>query len=628
MSLASVLLALWISSAASLPFKTTTAKVAEDTDTSETTKPQRPRYDDTLTVTPSRTAVERSRSGRFVEVLTREQIERRGLHSLPELLQLIPGVDVRRRGVLGAQADVSLRGASFEQVLVLVDGVPMNDPQTGHHNMDLPVPVGAIERVEVLFGPAAAQWGADAAGGVIQIITRRDSQRSLTAEAYSGQNSLSGLSLSASLSSKPDRAQTVAFDRLETQGYKVGTELSSSSGWYRGVFGAGANQHVDLSAGVSQRDFGAQSFYSTRFPNQRERTETGFLSTGWQRQAAHGQVWLRGAFRQHRDLFVLDRFDPGLLTNRHRARTLDVESGWRRKVAFGTWEIGAGLTQEALVSTNLGDRERTRWALRGSLSGERAAWSWQAALHLDRVESGRQSTWEMHPNVALSRDLPIGRLRASVGTAYRIPSFTELYYLDPASAGSADLEPERSLSYELGWDWAKERQRVAVTLFERHGRDLIDFVLAPSDTLFRARNLRAVDTQGAELVWEHKLGSRTRPVGLTFSYAYLHASGDEPEGISGYVFDYLEHRALLRTEGSTPWRLEWAADLSWNERHQQDPYPRLDLSLGRRIGDSPVHLFAQVTNVTDERYFEQGSVQMPGRWALGGVRVTLVGHRR
>ena len=93
---------------------------------------------------------------------------------MTDALRLLPGVWVRQRGPFGSQTDISVRGASFGQTLVLVDGVRINDPQTGHHSGDLPVALEDIARIELLAGAGSSLHGADAVGGVINIITRRE----------------------------------------------------------------------------------------------------------------------------------------------------------------------------------------------------------------------------------------------------------------------------------------------------------------------------------------------------------------------------------------------------------------------------------------------------------------------
>jgi len=601
-------------------------------------------FDDTITVTGSRFELPLGESGRFVEVLGREEIEAHGVRSVPELLQLFPGLDVRRRGAYGVQADLSIRGSSFEQVLVLVDGVPVNNPQTGHHTLDLPVPIDAIERVEVLYGPGSALYGADAAGGVVQIVTRsaRSSARGGedsggasgllgSAEVFAGENSLSGGTVSASWApSNGGRvgSHLLTVDRTESAGYRPGTEFDQGAAFYRGSIGA-----VEIAAGASDRDFGAHAFYSTRFPDELESTEARFASAAWRGEAGGTSVSVQGAARWHDDLFILDRYNPGLLTNRHEDRSLDFQVRAVRATPIGTVEAGTGWIAEDLDSTNLGVRERERWGSFAALAGERGHWGWRGGLHADRLDGGASgSDWEVHPTLALTYAVGAeraGRVRASAGSAYRLPSFTELYYLDPVTSGSADLEPERSWTYELGYDRVRGASRLGASLFERRGRDLIDFVQAPGDDLFRAVNLRRVTTRGVELVAARRLGERALGGGATVtgSYSYLDSTGDEPAGTSRYVFDYLEHRAVARLEGRGAWGLSWAGAASYNQRHGGSSWTRFDVRLARRFAGlgrrSPVEVFLQVDNLTDERYVELGAVEAPGRWALAGVRLGM-----
>jgi len=587
-------------------------------------------FDDAITVTGTGLAVPFGTSGRSVEIITRQEIEDHGIESIPELLQLFPGLDVRRRGVYGVQADLSIRGSSFEQVQVLLDGVPMSNPQTGHHTLDLPVPIDAIERVEVLYGPGSALYGANAAGGVVNIITRSGAEApegqsaDASVELYAGQHSLGGGSADVSWSSPSDSAagsHRLSVERVESSGYRPGTELDQGSAFYRGSIGS-----IDLSAGASDRDFGANSFYSTRFPDQIESTEARFASAAWSGEAAGTALEVRAAGRWHDDLFILDRHDPSLLTNHHEDRSLDFQVQGHRQTPIGTVQAGTGWIAEDLDSTNLGRRSRDRWGSFAALVGEAGRWGWRGALHADRVEG----SWEVHPEAALSYRVGQGRLRASAGSAYRLPSFTELYYLDPVSAGNADLEPEHSWTYELGYDRVVAASRLGASVFERKGRDLIDFVRAPGDTLFHAVNLRRVTTRGVELVAARRFasdgGGSTAGTGaggptLTASYAYLDSTGDEPAGQSVYVFDYLEHRAVVRLEGSGPAALHWGAAASYNQRHLGDSWVRLDVKAARRLEILPIELFVEVDNLTDEHYVERGEVEMPGRWATVGVRL-------
>ena len=127
-------------------------------------------------MTAAATPVELARSPARLTVITRDQIARLPVHSIADVLRLLSSVDVRARGERGVQTDFAIRGANFGQMLVLVDGVRLNDAQSGHHNGDIPVPLDAIERIEILHGPGSSLFGADAFGGTINVITRKDPQ--------------------------------------------------------------------------------------------------------------------------------------------------------------------------------------------------------------------------------------------------------------------------------------------------------------------------------------------------------------------------------------------------------------------------------------------------------------------
>jgi vitamin B12 transporter len=571
-----------------------------------------------ITVTATRSPVALGESGRSVEVLTAEEIARQPVQSLPELLQLLPGFDIRRRGPFGVQADLSARGSSFEEVLVLIDGAPMHNPQTGHHNADLALPLPAIERVEVLYGPGSSLYGSNASGGVIQLFTQRDGGSAVHADVLAGEHSLSGGRLGGSLSSRAGWRGGVELERLESAGHRTGAEFDQSS-----VFARLGRGELSLVAGFDERDFGAYQFYSTRFPDELERTAGGFATLAHQVQLASGSLRSRGTYRRHRDYFILDRARPSFSQNFHHDEGLDAEVSYRRGGESLDLEIGVGARSERLESSNLGWRERDRLNQFTALAWVRPRFSMRGALHIEQMEGQQAASYDdtrLDPSLQASVALGPGHLRASAASAYRLPSMTELYYNDPTTAGNVGLEPERSWTYEVGYDWVSSRSRASATAFRRDGKDLIDFVQFPGEIRFRAVNLRAVETDGLELVAARRFaaGSPTAATTVTASYTALDASGAAPAGVSRYVFDYLRHRAQLRADGALPWGLSWGATTSWNERQARDPYWRVDARLSKQLGDFAIYVDA--SNLTDERYVEQGAVEMPGRWISGGVR--------
>lgn len=572
-------------------------------------------FSETVTVTATRVPVTLGESGRHVEVLTADEIEAHGVRAVPELLQLLPGVDVRRRGVSGMQADLSVRGSSFEQVLVMIDGVPVSNPQTGHHNLDIPIPVASIERVEILYGPGSAVHGANASGGVVNILTKKTARSAANLEIYAGENSLAGSAVGVSFNGARSGSHIISVERAESDGYLPGTEFDESKGWYRGTIGP-----FGMEAGASERDFGALNFYTTRFPNQLEFTRARFMSLSWSERVGGSTLTARAGVRSHSDRFILDRQNPALMTNIHNDDTIDLQITIDRSTKVGEIQVGFNRVDESLDSSNLGNRDRDRLRVFSSLAGGEKRYRWRTALSTDIIDDD----WEIHPVIAVSTDAGPGKLRASVAGAYRLPTFTELHYVSPATVGNPDLAPEHTWSYEVGYDLVRTNHRTSLTAFRREGRDLIDFVMAPDDTLFRAVNLRRVDTTGFEVTSSHRI---TLPAGrsglsITAGYTVLNARGDEPEGMSAYVFDYMKQRAIFRAQAWGDRSLRWGATASLNERNGGDRYPRLDARVGRSFQRGRFELFIQGSNLTDERYFERGDVEMPGRWLVAGFRLS------
>ena len=173
-----------------------------------------------VVVTAAATPVELGTVTRTLTVITREQIARMPVHSIADVLRLTASVDVRARGERGVQSDFAVRGATFGQMLVLVDGVRLNDAQSGHHNGDIPVPLEAVERIEILHGPGSSLFGADAFGGTVNVITRRETPASGVLETGSfglvrGEGQVGGTrgDVREMLAASVDRSHGFMFDR-------------------------------------------------------------------------------------------------------------------------------------------------------------------------------------------------------------------------------------------------------------------------------------------------------------------------------------------------------------------------------------------------------------------------------
>ena len=589
-----------------------------------------------VAVVASRAGVETEAA--TVAVLTREEIERLPARSLSELLRWLPSVDVQRRGPGGAQADVSLRGADYNGTLVLVDGEPVNDPQTNHHTLDLDVPVEAIERVEVLYGSASALWGSEAVGGVVHVVTRGTDLGTARARVEGryvrGSHSLDAGS--ARLATRVGDAVTVSVDgsRSESSGFRDDREhaIEALRTSLRVETPLGP---VTLAAGAASRAFGAFAFYGTRFPNQQERTRTRSLRLSGELSVGGWSLAPSASVREHHDDFVLERSDPSFYRNLHETDRTTLRLVARRPVLGGTLALGAEAGRDAIDSTSLGQRERARSAAFAELgrpfSAESpAAGGVRAGLRADRHEGfGTRLSPQLAAWVALGASVTA---RASVGTAFRVPTFTELHYVDPQTLGNPGLRPERSTTVEAGLAWNTGPVALDAALFHRHGTDLIDFVRSGASEPYRATNVRTVDTLGLEATFgldAARLGlaplTRLALRGAVYSadLEALRAGAGATEG--RYVLDPLRTRWDLLAEARLPFRVDARARLSLFDRPSfREEVLLLDARLGRELLDEGLlEVWIEGENLGDVRYEEVPGVPLPGRTFAAGLRLAF-----
>ena len=589
-----------------------------------------------VAVVASRTGVETEAV--TVAVLTRKEIERLPARSLAEILRYLPSVDVRRRGPEGAQADVGLRGADYNGTLVLVDGEPVNDPQTNHLTLNLDVPADAIERVEVLYGAASALYGSEAIGGVINVVTRAGSlgkaRAQLEGRYVHGSHSLDAGSLR--LATKLTDAVTVSVDgsRSESSGFRDDREHAAGA-LHASLRVDTSVGPVTLAGGTARNTFGAYAFYGTRYPNQQEGTRTRSLRLSADLSVGGGWSLAPSAsVRSYHDDFVLERSNPGFYRNLHDADRTAFRVVARRPLLGGTLAVGAEAGRDAIDSTNLGDHTRSRRAAflelgRPFSTASPSAGGIRAGVRADHTEGfGTRVSPQLAAWSALGGGL---KARGSVGTAFRVPTFTELYYVDPQTIGDPGLHPEKATSVEAGLTWDAGPVRLDTAVFYRHGTDLIDFVRSSPLEPYRATNLRTVDTRGVEATVSLD-PARIAPTPLTrlaLRAAFYSADLEELRAEAGategrYVLDPLRVKWDLLAEARLLFRVDALARLSYFDRPSFDAgVLLLDGRLGFDLLEGDIlEVYLEGDNLGDVRYEELPGVPLPGRTIASGLRLT------
>ncbi len=564
-----------------------------------------------IIVSASRLSGELATPTRDVVIVDAREIAARAPATITELLGSLPGIDIRTRGPWGVQADLEIDGSTFSQVLILVNGVRANDPQTGHHALNLPLDPADLERVEVLYGAGSAVHGPDAFGGVINLVTKSTVRPRVDVAARWGATlgdedvaDASGVASDASLrwGWQGDWGSAwVSGSKRRSDGHRVGTDFDENR-----VFGHAqlpvAGGELSLDAGVQDKVFGARDFY-VPFPS-REWTTAQTASVTFRGD----KITVRGYGRRHRDRFVLIAGSPAVYENRHRSLLVGTEGDVRTTVAGGDLAVGGELLHEGIDSNNLGDRGK----LRGSFFGEfgrpaGSRWRLVAGLRLDHHED---FGWEASPSVSASRTLGTGRIFASVARSYRAPSFTETFYTDPNNVGDPDLAAESAWQYEAGGSLSISGARIEGAVFLRRKIDTIDYVRPVDQPPWQAQNLGEMETIGLRL----RASRRWRHVSTEAGFTLVDKEQTLDAGLeSKYVFTHPEQQLTGRLRHDLP--VGATADWQFVGRSRIAPlkdYSVINLNLSFPVSYGIVLVRAR--NLFVEQYEAVIGVPMPGRW--------------
>ena len=558
---------------------------------------------------------------RSVQLIGRDEIQSLPVRTVSGLLEWATSVEIQSRSP--AQSDLGIRGAGFEQVVVLVNGVRMSDPQTGHFDLDLAVPLDLIERVEVLRGPSSAVYGSDAVGGVVNIVTKGDGE-GWNGRVEGGSWGTARVSAGGGISTQGGAAVQFGGEMSRSDGHRAGTDFETTL------------LHLSLSQplaagsltgdfGISRRDFGAQDFYAPYPSFEKTRSYTSGVRWG-SKLSDDFTMEMGGSFRRHEDEFTLIRDDPGVYQNQHTSSQAGVEASARRTSWRGLdLVIGGEVYRDFLKSNSLGDREEDR----GAIFGEAVAGGAGPGV----VSLGLRQDWHQGFGSVLSPSLsgsyrvgPGLRTRAAVGRSFRAPTWTERYYQDPVNIGRDDLDPERAWSGELGLDYVRgSNVRLSLTAFARRAENLIDWARPVGDGTgggdtpppWETRNVEEATFRGleADLSAQGPLGTKWTLGGMLLS-----VESEEAQGyISKYALRPLEQQINLGVGRAFGDALTLGVNLQRAKPGGEDPYFRLDIRGGLRVGSTWLYLDAN--NLLDSEYPDITGSQAPGRALYVGLAV-------
>lgn len=617
---------------------------------------------DEVQIMGSRAPLTALQSAKIVEVITRDDIQRAQAQTINDVLKLATGVDVRQRGGFGVQTDISINGGTFDQIAILLNGMPLSSPQTGHNAADFPVSLHDIERIEVLEGASARIFGATAFSGAINIVTQAAARSQVRMDGEGGSYGTFGADAAATWAQLHNRSNTLVTSHQLSGGYAQsdgGTDnadFKKRRVFYQGTMGAEALE-IDWQAGISSQDFGANTFYSAKFPNQYEETRRYMASVRARLRPFSNsdipfltRVELQPMVYGHRDLdhFQLTRGSEGAKAGENYHQTdvygasLNVNLNW----IGGMTSVGGEMRREQILSTTYGDLlEESQWKTIGgtdrkySREGNRTntslfvehnifvgGFTLSAGLMANR-NTGLDEDFRLYPGIDLSyRPDTHWKLYASWNKALRVPTYTDLYTNNPAQQGNPDLKPERNSTFKAGTRYRIRGFETTVSAFYSHATNMIDWVYeTATDTKYQALNIGRLDNMGlnveatANLTTLLARHSSTVPVLLKLGYAYIHQKHETEHEIyrSLYALEYLRHKFVAELSHPIVARLAASWAFRWQQRmNGYAPYGKLD---GKITWTEPTwQLYVKADNMTGHRYYDLGGVKQPGLWIMAG----------
>jgi iron complex outermembrane receptor protein len=564
-----------------------------------------------------------------ITIIDKKLIERSSAGSIAELISLSTGVDIRSRGVNGIQSDAGIRGSSFDQVVILINGIKMSDPQTGHHSMNLPIDISAIEQIEIIKGPSARVYGENSFAGAINIVTKIPESTRLTSGFNAGQFGMMGASGSLSFGNI-DFRNYLSISHNRSDGYRYNTDYQISNlFWQSNIFTNAGD--IDITFGYSRRDFGANGFYaSPDYRDQYEEVKTGLIALGFSPRINSSSIKIKGRlyWRHNKDEYLFIRNDPDYYRNLHTSDVAGFDLNLSYKNSLGITGIGYDMGVATISSTRLGSHNRgiiTLFAEHSFFQSE------SRLIVTPGVHFSYYSDFGLNLLPGIDIGYRIGNnktIYVSSGYTFRIPTYTDLYYEDPINSSNPELKPEYAFSNELGIrDRGSNGVSYQVNLFNRRTTNLIDRVKSDIDDKWTPENITRANISGIETefsFYPQKITKLERfPIALfTAGYTYLHAEiVDRSSLISRFEFDNLRHHFVSTISIDLPGNIYQQITFRYYNRVTLGDYSLFDTRVGFR--NKNLDLYLNISNGFNTQYSETNLVKMPGRWISIGFNYSI-----
>ncbi|WP_421945004.1 TonB-dependent receptor plug domain-containing protein [Pedobacter sp.] len=575
-----------------------------------------------------------SKQNRNVYVIDNVTIAKLPGRTLQEVLQYANGIDIRQRGAFGGQADISVDGGSFEQTVLLLNGTKIIDMQTAHNMLNLPIPVEAIERIEIVRGPAARIYGINSLTGAINIVTKKPTTSGVLVSTYAGSNFekntdgngntfVGGGVQAGGVLSKKNHQHSLfgAYDK--GNGYRFNTGFENTKLLYQGNFQIDESNTVDALFGYVKSGFGANGFYaSPGDKNSDEHVQTTLASLQSKHQISDKWTLMpRLSYRYNFDDYRY--FGPSNLNagrSRHYSNSFSAELNTTYKIATGEFGFGAEARKDDINSTSIGERNRDNL---GIYAQYRTQLLEKLNVNIGTyLNYNSDYKWQIYPGLDASYEIANGvRLVTNVGTSQRIPSFTDLYLNQrPGNIGNENLSPENALQAELGLKIDKGNFNFNANYFYRTIDKFIDWTRTVTTEPWQSNNIGDLQTNGFNVRSNYNFAvAEKSKININLAYTYLDSkfTGINSQLAFKYLISSLKHQ-VTNTVDFRYANFSVLLATRFNQRMSGPSYWINDVRLSQSVNKFTFFLDAQ--NIFDTTYNEIGAIPLPSRWISLGVK--------
>jgi len=569
-----------------------------------------------------------------VLTISREEIQKSTATNVSDLLQQIAGIDIRRRGAEGMQADLYIRGGSFDQTLLLIDGIKVEDPQTGHHTMNMTLPLEVIERIEITKGSAGRIYGQNAFTGAINIITKQNIENNLSVELAGGSFDQKRGSLTAQR--KLENSDILFnYSRKESEGYRYNTDFKNDEFFVKSNFKI-KNQNISAIGAFNERKFGANGFYASPAAiDQYEETQASIIGLSTTYKKNELIIKPKLYWKRNQDMYVYLRQDPSVYRNLHISDKVGVEVNASTPNSLGNLGIGFDLSKVSLSSNNLGNRNRTMFNMfieqQIKFQNDKIDFTPGVAIsYFSDVSTRLNYQSNFFNNLFFYPGIDFGyrfnknlKIYSNVGYTYRMPTYTDLFYSSPTTLGNENLKLEKALTKEFGLKYLKNNFNLSMSLYQRDASDIIDYVKNDEADPWQASNIREIITNGFELNMGYKfyLGA-FRPQSINIGYSNIKDDLLETDfTFSRYALNSLKNQITATYMFQVRDFISSTLTFKNSKRLNDESYTVIDFRTSYMYDKFTISVI--LNNILDAEYSETNLVPMPGFNSLIGIKYSI-----